>query len=153
LIKPHAVKKTRVPGVTLHRLRRVHDPRGNLCVGEFAKDIPFLPRRFFMVFDVPNAKHRGEHAHKRCHQFLVCMAGSLSVQVKDGARSQIFHLKPQTEGVYVPPKVWCSQYNFRPGTVLLVFASAFYEASDYIRSYEDFVRFTARSGGTRVKKR
>src|SRR4029077_18603419 len=65
-----ALEHLRVTGVTLHRLPLIHDMSGDLSVGEFQRQVPFLPQRYFMVFDVPTADIRGEHAHRTCHQFL-----------------------------------------------------------------------------------
>src|SRR5262249_19604963 len=55
---------SKVRGVTIHCLKAVYDLRGNLSAGNFAEDIPFLPKRYFVVFDVPAKDVRGEHAHK-----------------------------------------------------------------------------------------
>jgi hypothetical protein len=76
-----------VKGVTLHEFPLIHDLRGNLTVGEFEKEIPFSPKRYFAVFDVPNKEIRGEHAHKECHQFLVCIKGSCHVVADDGRQT------------------------------------------------------------------
>ena len=81
---------TSVAGVSLHSLPLFGDLRGDLSVGEFEKDVPFLPRRYFLVFGVPSAKVRGEHAHRVCRQFLVCVRGRCSVLVDDGAQRQEF---------------------------------------------------------------
>nr|WP_216601432.1 WxcM-like domain-containing protein [Halomonas azerica] len=67
---------TQVPGVNLYQLNYVTDIRGSLTVGEFERSIPFAVKRYFMVFDVPSIETRGEHAHKQCHQFLICVRGS-----------------------------------------------------------------------------
>ena len=84
--QPEAVP-TSVPGVTLHRLLLVDDLRGTLTVGEAPAQIPFTPSRYFMVFDVPGKEVRGEHAHRVCHQFLVCARGSLSVSSTTARRA------------------------------------------------------------------
>src|SRR5262249_23104096 len=73
-----------VSGVTVHRLKLVHDLRGDLSVGQFPDDIPFVPNRYFIVFGVPSKDVRGEHAHRRCRQFLVCVHGSVAVMGDDG---------------------------------------------------------------------
>ena len=70
-----AIQHTSVRGVTLHRLALVEDLRGRLTAGEFGQQVPFVPRRYFMVFDVPSKEVRGEHAHRQCHQFLVSRPG------------------------------------------------------------------------------
>ncbi len=128
-----------VNNVTLHRFKLVKDYRGDLSVGEFTKEIPFEPKRYFLVFNVPSEKTRGEHAHYECHQFLICVKGSCSVVVDDGALRREVLLDQPNLGVYLPPLTWGIQYKYSPDAVLLVFASHYYEASDYIRSYEDFL--------------
>ena len=130
--------ETRVSGVTLHRLPRVTDIRGSLTVGEFDRSIPFLPKRYFMVFDVPSSETRGEHAHKDCHQFLICVRGSCVVVADDGINRQEFLLDRQDLGIYLPPMVWGIQYKYSADAVLLVFASHYYDSADYIRDYSQF---------------
>lgn len=128
-----------VKGVTIHTLPVVEDMRGSLSVGEFARSVPFEPKRYFLVFSVPSREVRGEHAHRQCHQFLVCVAGGCSVVVDDGTnRLEVLLDKPNV-GVYLPPGVWGVQYKFSPDAVLLVFASHFYDAADYIRDYNEFL--------------
>ena len=129
----------KVKGVTLHEFPLIHDLRGNLTVGEFEKEIPFSPKRYFSVFDVPNKKVRGEHAHKECHQFLVCIKGSCHVVADDGEQRQEFILDKPNKGIYLPPMVWGVQYKYSADAVLMVFASHHYDSNDYIRDYSDFL--------------
>ena len=129
---------TRVNGVTLHRLPRVADIRGSLTVGEFDRSIPFSAKRYFMVFDVPSVETRGEHAHRQCHQFLICVRGSCAVVADDGANRQEFLLDRQDLGIHLPPMVWGIQYKYSADAVLLVFASHYYDSADYIRDYSQF---------------
>ena len=129
---------TRVNGVTLHRLPRVADIRGSLTVGEFDRSIPFTAKRYFMVFDVPSVETRGEHAHRECHQFLICVRGSCAVVADDGTNRQEFLLDRQDLGIHLPPMVWGIQYKYSADAVLLVFASHYYDSADYIRDYSQF---------------
>ncbi|MFV8824861.1 WxcM-like domain-containing protein [Thauera sp. WH-2] len=132
--------ETSVRGTFLKRAKRVEDLRGALAVGEFPVDVPFVPRRYFLVFDVPSAETRGEHAHHRCAQYLIAVSGSLHVLVDDGhAREEILLDRPEL-GLYIPPMVWGVQYRYSPGAVLLVFASDPYDPDDYIRDYQAFRR-------------
>jgi UDP-2-acetamido-3-amino-2,3-dideoxy-glucuronate N-acetyltransferase len=135
---PEAVP-TSVPGVTLHRLLLVDDLRGTLTVGEAPAQIPFTPRRYFMVFDVPGKEVRGEHAHRSCHQFLVCARGSLSVVVDNGETSEEIVLDAPNLGLHVPPLVWATQYQYSSDALLLVVASHPYDPGDYIRDYGEFL--------------
>ena len=129
---------TQVAGVSLHRMPRVVDIRGSLTVGEFDRSIPFAAKRYFMVFDVPSVETRGEHAHRVCHQFLICVRGSCAVVADDGAHRQEFLLDRPDVGVHLPPMVWGIQYKYSADAVLLVYASHYYDSTDYIRNYEEF---------------
>jgi UDP-2-acetamido-3-amino-2,3-dideoxy-glucuronate N-acetyltransferase len=138
LSSDEGVIRTSVTGVTLHRLRLVEDLRGDLTAGEFGRTIPFIPKRYFLVFDVPSRRVRGEHAHFACEQFLVCVGGSLSVVADDGTAREEFLLDSRNLGLYLPPMTWGVQYRFSPDAILLVFASDYYDPQDYIRDYRDF---------------
>lgn len=135
------VRETHVKNVTLHTMPLVADLRGNLTVGEFEQHIPFPVKRYFMVFDVPSAETRGEHAHKICHQFLICAKGSVSVVADDGQTRQEFLLNKPNQGVFLHAGTWGIQYKYSADAVLLVFASEHYKADDYIRNYDDFLVF------------
>jgi acetyltransferase-like isoleucine patch superfamily enzyme/dTDP-4-dehydrorhamnose 3,5-epimerase-like enzyme len=134
------VVATDVRGVTLHDLPVVRDLRGSLVAGEVDRGLPFVPHRYFMVFDVPGADVRGEHAHRVCHQFLVCVNGEVHVVADDGEHRQEFVLDHQGRGVYLPPMTWGIQYRYSPGSTLLVFASHAYDPDDYIRDYGEYLR-------------
>jgi UDP-2-acetamido-3-amino-2,3-dideoxy-glucuronate N-acetyltransferase len=135
------VRATDVNNVTLHTMPLVTDLRGNLTVGEFEQHIPFPVQRYFMVFDVPSAETRGEHAHKICHQFLICAKGNVSVVADDGKTRQEFLLQQPNQGVFLPAGTWGIQYKYSADAVLLVFASEHYRSDDYIRNYDDFLAF------------
>ncbi len=138
VVAPSAIVATSVRGVTLHRLTAVEDLRGKLVAGEFGSAIPFTPQRYFVVFEVPGKDVRGEHAHRRCHQFLVCLRGSVSVVVDDGTASEEVVLREPDSGLHVPPMIWAVQYKYSEDAMLLVLASDHYDAADYIRDYDEF---------------
>ena len=138
--EPQAVAQTSVRGVRLHRFPRARDLRGSLVACEFDETLPFTPRRLFMVFDVPGVDVRGEHAHRECHQFLVCVSGTVHIVADDGERRQEFVLDDKDLGLYLPPMTWGIQYLYSPGSTLLVLASHPYDADDYLRDYGDFLR-------------
>ena len=132
-----------VGGSSLHQLRYVEDIRGDLSVGEFERDIPFVPKRYFLILNVPTPEVRGEHAHKLCHQFLICVRGSCCVIVDDGQdRCEVALDRPDV-GIYLPPMVWGIQHSYSQDALMLVFASEYYDRDDYISSYEDFCALAA----------
>jgi UDP-2-acetamido-3-amino-2,3-dideoxy-glucuronate N-acetyltransferase len=133
------VAMTQVKGVTLHEMVLVRDMRGDLSAGEFERHVPFAVRRYFMVFDVPSEDVRGEHAHRTCHQFLLCVRGRCRVVVDDGRTRCEVELDRPNLGLYLPPMVWGIQYRHSADALLLVFASHYYDPADYIRDYGDFL--------------
>ncbi|SVE07574.1 uncharacterized protein METZ01_LOCUS460428 [marine metagenome] len=124
----------------MHRLPLVVDLRGSLSVGEMEDHIPFDVERYYLVFDVPSVETRGEHAHRECHQFFICVSGQVSVIADDGQNREEFLLDRPNMGVHLPPMVWGIQYKYSADAVLLVFASHHYDSDDYIRNYDEFIQ-------------
>ncbi len=131
--------ESRIGGVLLQQLRLATDLRGSLVAANFSTDLPFVPKRSFTVFDVPTRDVRGEHAHRVCEQFLICVRGAVSCMVDDGIARQEFRLDRPDIGLYMPAMIWGTQYNYSPDAVLLVLASEEYDPGDYIRDYEQFL--------------
>jgi len=120
------------------------DLRGNLTFAETPGLLPFSPRRFFLIYDVPGKEVRGEHAHKELHQFMICIKGSCAVVVDDGNERCEIDLDKPTLGLHVPPMIWATQYKFTQDAVLLVLASDIYKADDYIRNYEEYLNLVSK---------
>lgn len=135
------ITELNVKGVKLFKFREYVDGRGSLTVGNFESEIPFLPRRYFVVSRVPKGEVRGEHAHKDCHQFLVCTSGNCKSVVDDGFAKQEVELASPSSGLYLPPGTWGTQHSYSADASLLVFASHPYDDADYIRNYDEFKRW------------
>ena len=128
-----------VRGVRLYQMRHIEEPeRGNLTVGEFGRDLPFLPERFFITYGIPTGRTRGAHAHRECEQFVLCVRGRCSLEVDDGASREVFRLNRPNTGLYIPPRVWATEFNHTADAALLIFASHPYEPGDYIHDYGVF---------------
>lgn len=128
-----------VPGVELLPLRVAADMRGKLTVAQEGDGLPFLPRRIFMVHDVPSRETRGEHAHRACHQLLLCVHGQCVAVADDGTARQEFLLDANSKALYMPPRIWGTQYRYSADAVLLVLASHLYDPADYVRDYREFL--------------
>lgn len=120
-------------------LPKIPDPRGNLTFLEGGRHIPFDIKRVFYLYDVPTEESRGAHAHKKLHQFIICLAGSFDVEIDDGEFQGKIHLNRPWKGLHIPPMIWAAEVNFDPGSVCLVITSDVYNADDYIRDYADYV--------------
>ena len=132
--------EARVDGVRLVPATVVKDLRGNLSAREVGGGLPFVPQRYFAVFDVPSQRIRGEHAHRECQQLLVAMRGTVAVVCDDGTNRQEFLLDSPGVGLLLPPLVWGIQYKYSEDALLLVMASHPYDPDDYIRDYETFLQ-------------
>ncbi len=123
------------------------DERGAMAVAVCGEQVPFVVRRSFIIFDVPAGITRGKHAHHRCEQFLICMAGALDLEATDANGTASFQLLGPTQGLYVPTLTWLSIKPAEAGTVVLVLASDDYDKADYIRDWPSFEALIA--GGCR----
>ncbi len=134
------VVECEIEGIRIYRLPIFSDLRGSLSVAQYGQYLPFLPKRYFLVFGVASREIRGEHAHRTLDQFLVCVNGSCSLVVDDGEKSQEILLDRPNIGVFLPHMIWGIQYKYSKDAVLLVLASDIYNADDYIRDYETFLQ-------------
>lgn len=138
-VSPGAIESI-VPGVKIYNLPFIKDMRGNLSFAECGQYLPFIPKRYFLVFDVPSREIRGEHAHKQLHQYLVCVQGSCSVVVDNGKQRQEILLSSPAQGLYIPPLIWGIQYKYSHDAILMVLASDVYSSEDYIRNYDEYLK-------------
>ena len=133
-----SVRATKVAGVMLHRMPSAADMRGQLSFAEVGRQLPFEVKRFFLVYGVASQETRGEHAHRKLHQFVICVHGRCSLMADDGENRQEFVLDSPTVGIHLPPLVWAVQYKHTSDAVLLVLASDYYDPADYIRDYSEY---------------
>lgn len=129
---------SQVRNVALIELTQAVDMRGILNAAEVGQHIPFTPQRVFTVSGVSSEEIRGEHAHRECAQFLICVIGSVNAIVDDGINREEYVLNRPNVGLYMPPMTWGTQYKYSPDAVLLVLASHSYDSEDYIRDYTSF---------------
>jgi len=139
-----AVKGIRLPGqqmkgVAFVNLTKASDLRGDLLAVELAQHVPFSVRRMFYIMNVPSYHVRGEHAHKECHQLLVCLQGAVTVSADNGSERQEWVLDRPEMGLHILPMTWATQYRYTDDAVLAVFASHSYDPTDYIRNYEEYL--------------
>lgn len=132
--------KTQVSDCRLVDIRQYSDHRGYLSVIEGGLDIPFEIQRIYYLYMVPEAS-RGAHAHKQLQQFMIATSGSVHVTMDDGRNKKTFVLDKPWKGLYVAPGLWRDLDNFSGGAVCMVLASEKYDAGDYIREYQEFLKF------------
>lgn len=117
------------------------DDRGQLIALEEFNEIPFKIKRVYYIYDTKEGVRRGFHAHKVLEQILVCVTGSCKIHLDNGQETAEIELNNPTEGLYLSNAVWREMYDFSPDAVLLVLASEIYDEKDYIRNYDDFIKY------------
>lgn len=133
--------------VRLIELPKIKDPRGNLTFIESGVNIPFDVKRNYWIYDVPSGMWRDGHAFKTQHEFLVALSGSFDVIVNDGTGEKTFHLSRPQIGLYVPKMTWRYINNFSTNSVALVLSSTYYDPTDYIEHFEDFIKLKIENDG------
>lgn len=131
---------------TMVELDKHHsDRKGNLTVvengGSEQGTLPFDVKRVYYLYDVPGGENRGSHAHKDLSQLIIAASGSFRVTLDDGKCRRSFFLNRPYQGLYVKPGIWRDLEDFSSGSVCLVLASEVYQAEDYIRDYDEFIKF------------
>lgn len=117
------------------------DERGLLVAAEANKDIPFEIKRIYYITGAAHDIRRGFHAHKKLEQLLICVNGSCKVLMDNGSEREDVLLDKPNVGLYVGNNTWREMYDFSPNAVLLVIASEYYDESDYIRNYDEFIKY------------
>lgn len=113
---------------------------GELCVYEGSSEIPYDIARTFSIC-APKGATRGDHAHYKCSQVVICVHGVCEVVCSDGKEIRKFKLKSANQGLLIPPTIWAGQAYMEENTVLVVLCDRAYETDDYIRNYDTFVSF------------
>lgn len=127
-----------IEGVQLEKLPMIIEARGSLIVGELGRGLPFLPKRFFLISNVSSKEVRGQHAHKICHQLLICLNGRVNCLVDNGSERTEYRLDTPEMALHVPPMNWGAQYQYSSDAMLMVLASHEYDPEDYIQDYSEF---------------
>jgi dTDP-4-dehydrorhamnose 3,5-epimerase-like enzyme len=125
----------------LIKLPKVQSVNGNITSINNNLEIPFEIKRTYYLYDVPSGEARGGHAHRKLEQLIVAVSGSFDIIIDDGINRHKYNLNRPDIGLYIVPGIWRDIENFSSGSVLLVLASAKYEEQDYIRNYDELLKW------------
>lgn len=120
------------------QLPKILDKRGNLSFFEYPRQLPFEIARTYWIYDVPGGETRGSHAFKAQQEFIVALSGSFDVVLHDGENEERFSLNRSYYGLYIPKMYWRRLENFSTNSLALIVSDKLYDATDYIRDFEDF---------------
>lgn len=135
------MKNSTVYDCTIIELDKCHREKGNITVVENNVTIPFAVRRTYYLYDIPGGESRGAHAHKELQQLIIAASGSFNVTLDDGNIKRTFMLNRPYQGLLIVPGIWRTLDDFSSGSVCLVLASHPYEKEDYIRDYNEFLKY------------
>ena len=135
------MKRPTIYDCSIIKIPKINNRAGNISIVEGLKNLPFVPKRVFYLYDIPAGEARGAHAHKKCHQFIVAASGSFEVELDDGVNKKVVSLNRPFYGLHIPPGMWAHEMNFSAGAICLVLTSHNFDPSDYIRQYDDFLLF------------
>lgn len=119
-------------------LNDVSDDRGRMVVLENLNQIPFEVKRMFYIYGIKDYAVRGNHANRNSEFFMVCLSGSVEVEVDDGKTKEIFKLSSPKKALYMNKMVWKTMKNFSQDAVLLCITNTLYDNTEYIRNIDDF---------------
>jgi dTDP-4-dehydrorhamnose 3,5-epimerase-like enzyme len=122
-------------------LPRIQGKEGNLTPVAGGIHLPFQIARVYYLYDVPNGKARGGHAHKKLQQLIIPVAGSFDLILDDGQKKRMISLNRPNRGLYIPGHIWTELVNLSAGGVCMVLASLSYDENEYIRDYNQFLEF------------
>ncbi len=131
-------KTSTIHDCPLLHLPRIYNRSGNITALNAGIELPFEMKRVFYIYDIPGGEERGGHAHHTLEQFVIAASGSLDITLDDGRHTKTIHLNRPYMGLHIRPLIWDHMSNFSSGAIVLVFASKWYDAGDYIRDYALF---------------
>jgi len=122
---------------------------GTLVFLEAKRDLPFAFKRAYLIHGSKASTIRGHHAHKILEQILICVYGAIEIMCDDGNKKEYYTLDDPAKGLYIGPGIWHTMKWLKDDSVLLVLASEYYDESDYIRDYDEFIKLI--KGGYWIK--
>lgn len=116
------------------------DYRGSLISLEQDRNIPFDIKRIYYIYGMKQDLRRGFHAHRELQQVFICISGSCKVLMDNGKEKENVVMDNPAHGLLIPPMYWHEMYDFSHDCIIMVLASDYYDESDYIRVYDDFLK-------------
>lgn len=126
---------------SLMELPKINNRAGNITPINGNIDVPFDIRRVYYLYDIPGGEGRGGHAHYELQQFIIAASGSFDIQLDDGVQKRSIFLNRPYYALHIVPGIWREITNFSSGSICMVLASHVYDEKDYIRKYDEFLKF------------
>ena len=134
-------KNNKISDCSLFNLNKIHSKSGNITILENNINIPFNIKRIYYLYDIPGGEARGGHAHYELEQYIVAASGSFDIILNDGSDVKKINLNQPNVALHIVPGIWRELENFSSGSIAMVFASDYYSEIDYIRNYNNYLKF------------
>ena len=131
--------KNKIKDIKSIQIKFFPEERGELSVIE-KNDLPFQFKRVFTI-KANKGDVRGDHAHKECKQFMMCLNGEVEISCDDGKQEVRYKLNKSNKGIMVPNHIWSKQKYLIKNSVLMVLCDLDYDENDYIRNYPEFIEY------------
>ncbi|MDI9338860.1 MAG: FdtA/QdtA family cupin domain-containing protein [Alphaproteobacteria bacterium] len=128
----------------LIELPKIHNQAGNITVIENCQTIPFEVKRVYYLYDVPHGAERGGHGHYELEQFVIAASGSFTFVLDDGNTQKEVFLNNPAQALHIKAGIWREMKAFSSGSICLVLASQEFSKQDYIRDYQEFLKYKKR---------
>ncbi len=135
------MQTSKISDCKLLDLPKIHAESGDITAINNLELILFETKRVYYLYDVPNRADRGAHAHKELSQLVVAVSGSFDIELFDGTDKVKYTLNQPDQGLLIVPGIWRDLNNFSGGGICLVLASHEYDESDYVRDYQEYLRY------------
>lgn len=129
--------------IELVQLKHFNDERGELIPIELKEHIDWEAKRVYYAFN--NKETRGGHAHKIEKELFICAQGEFTARVHDGEKWHEHKLKGPNQGIYIENMIWHEFTDFSEDGILLAVSSTNYDATDYIRDFDKFIKLSESS--------
>ena len=127
----------------IKELRTISNETGNLTFYQLNEDIDFPITRQYYIYGVNKGEKRGFHAHKHLKQLLFCPYGSITILLFDGYEWKEVVLDKPNIALILYPCLWREMVWNIDNSVLCVSASEMYDEDDYIRDFDQFIKYMA----------
>ena len=113
---------------------------GSLTAFSLKNSFPIKVKRIFIINGKKNF-FRGDHAHKKCSQFLYPILGEIKIECisKKYKKKMILNSK-KNEGYLAMPKTWLKIKFLTQNAILMVACDKEYDFKDYIEKFSDFLK-------------
>lgn len=124
--------------VSLVDIQIIGSDDGTLGIAEASKHFGFDPKRIYFLTDLNKRSFRGAHGHKQLRQFIVCVHGTVTLEIIAREHRVITTLDHYSKGAILRPGCWRALRDFSHDAIVLVLASHEYDEADYLRDFDQF---------------